>query len=112
MTRKELFKRHDIAEAIGYRILESKTARRGEARPFIIEAENHFLLLMNAMLLKESKMPHFALEPTHLAVASAIGLAKGTERAIQHNMADYGVRTYMAQQKKYIKNTSMEKRNI
>jgi DDE superfamily endonuclease len=59
-------------------------------------------------------MPIFALELTtsHLANARAIGLANGSERAIQRNMAEYGVGMYVAQQKKYIAKSSIEKRII
>jgi hypothetical protein len=49
---------------------------------------------------------------SHLANASAIGLAKGSERAIQRNMAEHGVGTYSAKQKKYIAQLSIDKRVI
>jgi hypothetical protein len=66
---------------------------------------------MNVTLLRQSKTLHFALEQP-LANASALGLANGSERAIQRNMAEYGVGTYMAQQKKFITKASIEKRGI
>jgi hypothetical protein len=49
---------------------------------------------------------------SYLANASANGLAHGSERAIQRNMAEYGVGTYVAEQKKYISKSSIEKRVI
>jgi hypothetical protein len=49
---------------------------------------------------------------THYVNASAIGLANGSERAIQRNMAEHGVGTYVGQQKKYVHETSIEKRHI
>jgi DDE superfamily endonuclease len=45
-------------------------------------------------------------------VASAIGLANASERAIQKNMAEHGVGTYMTQQKKYISPASVSKREL
>jgi hypothetical protein len=49
---------------------------------------------------------------SHFANASAIGLAYGSERAIQRNMAEHRVGTYVAKQKKYIAKSSIEKRVI
>jgi hypothetical protein len=46
---------------------------------------------------------------SHLANARAISLANGSERAIQRNMAEYRIGTYIAQQKKYITKSSIEK---
>ncbi len=47
-----------------------------------------------------------------MTIARAIGLANGSERSIQRNMAQHGVGTYMAQQKKFISTGSIEKRGI
>jgi hypothetical protein len=49
---------------------------------------------------------------THLANTSALGLANGSKRAIQRNMAKYSVGTYMTQQEKFIIKASIEKRGI
>jgi hypothetical protein len=49
---------------------------------------------------------------SHLANARAIGLANRSERAIQRNMAEYGVRMYIIKQKKYILKSSIKKRVI
>jgi hypothetical protein len=43
---------------------------------------------------------------------SAIGLAHGSKRAIQRNMLEHGVGTFVAKQKKYIAKSSIEKRVI
>ena len=48
----------------------------------------------------------------HYTMAKTIGLANGSKRAIQRNMADHGVGTYMAQQKKWIKSESIKKRGV
>ena len=49
---------------------------------------------------------------SHISIARSLGLANGGERAIQKNMAEHGVGTYMAQQKKFIRETSIEKRKL
>ena len=47
-----------------------------------------------------------------MANAKALGLANGSERSVQRNMAKYRVGTYIAQQKKYISQPSIEKREL
>jgi hypothetical protein len=49
---------------------------------------------------------------TYLVNASALGLAKGSERAIQRNIAEHSVGTYIAQQKKFITKALIKKRRI
>ena len=111
MTRRELFKLHNIAEATGYRIPKSKEARRSErihnrGRKAVLAPHER-----DAIETVENASFRFGTA-THLANASALGLAKGSERAIQRNMAEHGVGTYMAQQKKFIAKASIEKRGI
>jgi hypothetical protein len=45
-------------------------------------------------------------------VAKGIGLVNGSERAIQRNMADFGVGTYRALQKKWLPDHSIKARNL
>ena len=108
MTRKELFKLHNIAEATGYLILKSKEARRSER---IHNRGRKAVLAPYKRETVENASFRFGTA-THLASASALGLAKGSERAIQRNMAEHGVGTYIAQQKKFIAKASIEKRGI
>jgi hypothetical protein len=84
MTRKELFKLHGIAKTTGYRILKEKSARRSER-------------IYNRGRKKAIENANFRFRTaSHLANASAISLAYGSERAIQRNIAEYRVRTYIA----------------
>jgi hypothetical protein len=82
MTRKELFKLHNISQATGYEILKSKMARQSERihncgrkkvlAPFECEA------------IEAVENVNFRFGTTsYLANARAIGLANGSERAIQ-----------------------------
>jgi DDE superfamily endonuclease len=45
-------------------------------------------------------------------VAKKIGLVNGSERAIQRNIKNHGVRAYMAAQKKWLSQPSIDARNI
>lgn len=111
LPRKELFKAHNISEATGYRILKSNSARRGD----LIHNRGRKSVLAtyerNAIEAVEDASFRFA-SASHMANARAIGLANGSKRAIQRNMADHGVGTYRALQKKYIKQSSKDKRVI
>jgi hypothetical protein len=111
MTRKELFKAHNIAEATGYQILKSKITRQSEhihnqGRKSILASHKR-----DAIKTVENASFHFGTS-THLAIASSLGLANGSERAIQRNIADHGVGTYIAQQKKFIRQASVKKRGL
>jgi hypothetical protein len=95
MTRKELFKLHNIAEATGYRILKLKEARRSECihnhgRKAVLAPHER-----DAIETVENASFRFRTA-THLVNVSALGLAKGSERAIQRNIAEHSVGTYMA----------------
>jgi hypothetical protein len=111
VPREELFKAHGIHKATGYRILKTGTARRSERihnrgrKPILAPWER------DAIEQVEDSNFRFAAS-THLAVASSIGLAHGSERAIQGNMADHGLGTFMAAQKKPLQQTSIDARNI
>jgi hypothetical protein len=111
MTRKELFKAQNIAEATGYRILKSKIARRSER---IYNRGRKAALTpyeRDAIDTVENASFRFRVS-THLAVVSLFGLANRSERAIQQNIAEHGVGICIAQRKKFIRQTSIEKRGI
>jgi hypothetical protein len=111
MTREELFKLHGIAKTTDYRILKEKSARRSER--IHNRGRKRVLAPFECEAIKAVENANFRFGTTsHFANASAIGLAKGSERAIQRNMAEFGVGMYIAQQKKYITKSSIEKRVI
>jgi hypothetical protein len=111
MTRKELFKLHGIGKTAGYQILKSKMARRSER--IHNRGRKKVLAPFECEAIEAVENANFRFETTsHLANARAIGLANGSERAIQRNMAEYGVGTYVAQQKNYIVKSLIEKRVI
>ncbi len=111
MTRKELFKLHNIAEATSYRILKSKMTRRSER----IHNRDRKMVLAphecDAIEIVENATFRFGTA-SHLANASALGLTNKSERAIQRNMLEHKIETYIAKQKKYISKSSIEKRMI
>ena len=109
LPRIELFKSHKINKRTGYRVLKEGTSRRSERiynrgrKPLLAPHQR------DAIEAVEDSAFRFAAS-SHYAVAKTIGLAGGSERAIQRNMADHGVGTYAAQQKKFIKKATVEKR--
>jgi hypothetical protein len=111
LPQKQLFRIHNIAEATGYRILKSKSMCRSEGiynrgrKPILAPHEREAIETVENASFRNGTA-------THCANASAIGLANGSECAIQRNMAEHGVGTYMAQQKKYISQPSIEKREL
>jgi DDE superfamily endonuclease len=111
MTRKELFKLHNISQAAGYQILKSKIARRSER--IYNRGRKKVLASFECEAIEAVENANFRFgTASHLANARAISLANGSERAIQRNIAEYGVKTYVAKQKKYISKSSIEKRVI
>jgi hypothetical protein len=111
LPRKKLFEAHGIPKSTAYRILNSESARRGDGvhnrgrKPILASHER------DAVEAVEDGCFRFAAS-SHYANASAIGLANGSERAIQRNMAEHGVGTYRAQQKKFIHSKNIERRGI
>jgi hypothetical protein len=92
MTRKELFKLHGIGKTAGYQILKSKMARRSER--IHNRGRKKVLAPFECDAIEAVKNTTFRFgTASHLANASAIGLANGSERAIQRNMAEHGVGT-------------------
>jgi hypothetical protein len=111
LPRKELFKLHGIAKSTGYHILKSKTARRSER--IHNRGRKKILAPFECDAIEAVENATFRFRTaSHLANASAIGLAKGSKRAIQRNMAEHNVGTYNAKQKKYIAQSSIDKRVI
>jgi hypothetical protein len=111
LTRKELFKLHGIAKSTGYHILKKKRARRSER--IHNRGRKRVLAPFECDAIEAVENANFRFgTASHLANAGAIGLAHGSERAIQRNMAEHGVGTYVAKQKKYIAKSSIEKRVI
>jgi hypothetical protein len=111
LPRTQLFKAHDVFKATGYRILKSKTPRRSDrvhdrGRKSVLAPYKR-----EAIKIVENSSFRAGIA-SHYAVASSIGLANGSERAIRRNMAEHGVGTYMAQQKKFIQQPSIEKRGL
>jgi hypothetical protein len=111
LPRKEVFKAHKVAEATSYRILKSKSPRRSDRihnrgrKPVLARHKRESIETV------EDSSFCFGTA-THYVVARSIGLDKGSERAIQRNMAEHGVGIYMAQQKKFISQPSIEKRGL
>jgi DDE superfamily endonuclease len=109
--RRELFKAHGVSEATGYRIIKSKSTRRSQRlhnrgrKPILAPHE------CDAVEAVENASFQFGTA-THYSNAKLLGLADGSERAVQRNMTEHGVGTFMAQQKKYISNSSIEARKI
>ena len=111
MPRKELFKIHNVAERTGYKILKQETMCRGpgvhnRGRKRILE--DHQCTAIEAV---EDVNFSFAAS-SHYRITKNIGLANGSEHAIQRNMADSGVGTYRALQKKWLPAHSVEARNL
>ena len=81
LTRKELFKKHNIIKATGYRILKSKMARRSER---IHNRDRKAVLAPHERdTIKIVENASFRFETsTHLAVTSTLGLINDSERAI------------------------------
>lgn len=111
MPRKELFKAYGISESTGYRILKSNSMRRSEK--IYNRGRKRVLASHECDAIEVAENASFRNgTATHFVNAKALGLANGSERAIQRNMAEYGVGTYMAQQKKFISQPSIDKREI
>ena len=103
MTRKELSKLHGTAKTTGYRILEAKTTgyRILEAKSAcrserFLNRGRKVLAPFECDAIEAVENANFRFgTASHLANASAIGVAHGSERAIQRNMAEHGVGTYV-----------------
>ncbi len=111
LPRKKLFESLGIPKSTGYRILKSQSTRRGNGvhnrgrKPVL---EPHQCEAIEAV----EDASFRAASASHYAVASSIGLAQGSERSIQRNMAQFSVGTYRAQQKKYIRPRNIKIREI
>jgi hypothetical protein len=94
IPRKQLFKTHGIAEATGYRIIKSKSMRRSEQirnrgrKPILAPYQYDTIEAVKDSLFRYAATSYYA-------IARVIGLKEGSKRAIQRNMHNYGVGTYM-----------------
>ncbi|KAF7505324.1 hypothetical protein GJ744_001027 [Endocarpon pusillum] len=111
LPRTQLFKIHNVANRTGYRIIKEGTARRSErihnrGRKSVLAPHE-----CEAIEAVEDANFGFA-SSSHFKVAQTISLANGSERAIQRNMKDFGVRTYMTVQKKMLSQAHIDARII
>lgn len=108
--RRHLFKAHEVSKATGYRILKLNYARRSQS---LHNRGRKSILAHKCDVIEVVENSSFRFRTaTHYSNARPLGLAEGSERSIQRNIANYGVGTYMAQQKKFISNTSIKKQMI
>jgi transposase len=101
IPRTELFKQHGISIRTGYRILREGTSRRSQAlsnrgRKRLLQPQH-----LEAIETVENSSFRFA-SSTHYAVACLISITQASERTVQRNMAEFGVGTYRAAQKKFL----------
>jgi hypothetical protein len=111
MPRKELFKIHNGAERTGYHILKEGNTRRGPG----VHNRGRKRILANyqcASIEAIEDVNFYFASSSHYKVAKKIGLAEGSERAIQRNIADFGVGTYRALQKKWLLDYLIKVRNL
>ena len=99
MPRTELFKIHNVARRTGFPILKEETVHRSEKvhnrgrKKILVPYECEVIEVVEDANLDFASLSHFK-------VAKTIGTVNGSERAIQRNMKDFGVGTYMIAQKK------------
>ena len=111
LPRTQLFKIHNVANRTGYRVIKEGTARRSERvhnrdrKPVLTPYQ------CEAIETVEDTNFGFA-SSSHFKVAQTIGLAKGSERVIQRNMANSGVGIYRILQKKWLPAHSIKARNL
>ncbi len=111
LPRTELFKIHNIAKRTGYRILKEGTARRSDR--IHNRGRKQVLAPYECEAIEAVEDSNFGFaSSSHFKVAKTIGLANGSERAIQRNMKNFGVGTYMAAQKKLLLSSHIETRCI
>jgi transposase len=111
IASKQLFKAHNVSESTSYRIIKSKSSRRSDR--VHNRGRKSVLAPYEREAIETVENSAFRVEiATHYSIASLIGLANGSERAIQRNMAEHGMSTYMVQQKKFIQQTSIQERGI
>lgn len=99
MPRTELFKIHNVAERIGYKIIKEETMRRGQG----VHNQDRKRILgsheCDAIEALENANFYYA-SLSHSTNAKLVGLASSHEHSIQRNVADYGVGIYRVLQKK------------
>ncbi|KAF7507088.1 hypothetical protein GJ744_010901 [Endocarpon pusillum] len=111
VPQKKLFESLSIPQSTGYRILKSESTRRGDG--VHNRGRKRVLEPYQCEAIKAVEDASFrAASSSHYVIARSIGLAQGSERSIQRNMAEFGVGTYRAQQKKFIRSENIKKREI
>ncbi|KAF7501997.1 hypothetical protein GJ744_012503 [Endocarpon pusillum] len=109
--RTQLFKIHNVANRTGYRIIKEGTARRSER--IHNQGRKSVLAPHECEAIEAVEDANFGFaSSSHFKVAQTIGLANGSERAIQQNMADFGVGTYRVLQKKWLPEHLIKARNL
>jgi hypothetical protein len=107
LPRTELFKIHNVPNWTGYQILKEGTARRSEK--VHNRGRKRVLAPYECEAIEAVEDANFGFaSSSHFKVAKTIGIANGSERAIQRNMKDFGVGTYMAAQKKMLSQAHIE----
>jgi hypothetical protein len=92
LPRTQLFKAYNVSDSTGYRILKSKSPRRSDRihnrgrKSVLAPYERETIETVEDSSFRAGTVSHYA-------VARSIGLANGSERAIQRNMAEHGVGT-------------------
>ena len=95
LPRKKLFKKYNVSERSGYRVLKLNEPRRLERirnrgrKPALYPHKAH------AMEVAQQSSFRFATA-THYSMAKQLSIGRGKERAIQQQMLDYGVGVYRA----------------
>ncbi|KAF7512710.1 hypothetical protein GJ744_000277 [Endocarpon pusillum] len=95
LPRTQLFKIHNVSRTTGYRIIKEGTARRSER--IHNRGRKQVLAPCKCEAIEAVEDANFGFaSSSHFKVAKTTGIANGSERAIQRNMKDFGVGTYMA----------------
>ncbi len=111
LPRTKLFKIHNVSKATGYRIIKKGTARRSQK--IYNRGRKQVLALHECEAIEAVEDVNFGFaSSSHFRMAKTIGLINDFERAIQRNMKNFGVETYMIAQKKMLSQAHIETRII
>ena len=98
VTHSEIFRRYGVSKASGYRILannglRSQSGHRCKRKRLLSKQE------LAAIETFENASFHHGTQ-AHFTVAQHLGISQASERTVQRRMAEYGVYTYTAAQRK------------
>ena len=111
LPRTQLFKIHNVTKRTGYRILKEGTVRRSER--VHNRGRKQVLIPYECEAIEAVEDANFGfVSSSHFKVTKNVGLVNGSERAIQRNMKNFDVGTYMAAQKKLFLPLHIEARCI